>query len=239
VHWTMDEANPGRFRFKGYAAKHKPSKLGNYTRLYYDRSEPWERDILYFNRFRADVSVRVPRAYVLPQAWREAAERLQLNGVRMERIAADRVERVQYYHINDASPRPHAYEGHMYHDDVALETRTGEVTLKAGDWWIPLDQDNARYVVETLEPLAHDSLFRWGFFNAVLEKKEAFSDYVFEDHAEELLRTEPGLAAKFEQWKAAHPDQLANQEAVLSFIFAHCARWHEPEWRRYPVLSVH
>ncbi|HZX27231.1 MAG TPA: M14 family zinc carboxypeptidase, partial [Telluria sp.] len=231
VHWTLDEANPGRFRFKGYAAKHKPSKLGNYTRLYYDRSEPWERDILYFNRFRADVSVRVPRAYVLPQAWREAAERLQLNGVRMERIAADRVERVQYYHIKDVTPRPHAYEGHMYHDHVDLETRTGEVTLKAGDWWIPLDQDKARYAVETLEPLAHDSFFRWGFFNAVLEKKEAFSDYVFEDHAEELLRTVPGLAAQFEQWKAAHPDQLANQEAVLSFIFAHCARWHEPEWR--------
>jgi hypothetical protein len=30
----------------------------------------------------------------------------------------------------------------------------------------------------------HDSFFRWGFFNSVLEKKEAYSDYVFEDEAD-------------------------------------------------------
>jgi hypothetical protein len=25
---------------------------------------------------------------------------------------------------------------------------------------------------------------------------------------------------------------------VLDFIFAHCARWREPEWRRYPVFMI-
>jgi hypothetical protein len=234
----MDEANPSTFRFKGYAARYKPSVLGNYTRLYYDRNEPWERDIAYFNRFTADVTVRAPRAYVLPQAWREVFERLQMNGVHMERITAEREQQVQFYHVRGATPRAHAYEGHMYHDEVDLEARTATVTLKAGDWWIPLDQDQARYIVETLEPLAHDSFFRWGFFNAVLEKKEAFSDYVFEDHASELLATEPELAARFASWKEAHPELLASQEAVLGFIYANCARYHEPEWRRYPVYSV-
>jgi cytochrome c2 len=57
-----------------------------------------------------------------------------------------------------------------------------------------------------LEPQAHDSFFRWGFFNSVLEKKEAYSDYVFEDEAEKLLADEPELAAKFADWKAANPD---------------------------------
>jgi hypothetical protein len=103
---------------------------------------------------------------------------------------------------------------------------------------VPLDQDNARYAVETLEPLAHDSFFRWGFFNSVLEKKEAYSEYVFEDEAERLLAQEPELAAKFEQWKGAHPGLLTNQEAVLDFIFANCARYREPEWRRYPVFMI-
>jgi hypothetical protein len=238
VHWAMDETNPSSFRFKGYAAKYSPSKLGNYTRLSYDRSAPWEKDIAYFNSFVADVSVRTPTAYVLPQAWREVAERLQWNGVKMEQLAADRVMEVQYYHVAKAGPRPTAYEGHMYHDEVELETRTAQVQLRAGDWWIPLDQDAARYAVEMLEPLGHDSFFRWGFFNAVLEKKEAYSDYVFEDHAMELLAVEPELAAKFEQWKAANPALLSNQEAVLDYIFANCTRYREPEWRRYPVLAV-
>jgi hypothetical protein len=238
IHWAMDEANPSSFRFKGYEAKYKPSVLGDYTRLHYDRSSPWERDIAYYNRFPADITVAAPRAYVVPQAWREAIERLEWNGVKMERVDSERVVEAAYYHIGSVSSRPKAYEGHMFHDDVQVEKRRGQVKLNAGDWIVPLDQDNARYVVETLEPQAHDSFFRWGFFNSVLEKKEAYSDYVFEDEAEDMLRAEPELAAKFDAWKAANPALLANQEAVLDFIFANCERYREPEWRRYPVFML-
>jgi hypothetical protein len=238
IHWAMDEANPSTFRFKGYEAKYKPSVLGDYTRLYYDRSNAWERDIAYYDRFPADVTVPAPRAYVVPQAWREVIERLQWNGVKMERIDSGRVVEASYYHIVSVGSRPTAYEGHMFHDDVQLEKRRGQVALRAGDYLVPLDQDNARYAVETLEPLAHDSFFRWGFFNSVLEKKEAYSDYVFEDHAEELLRDEPALAAKFDAWKKANPSMLKDQSAVLDFIFANCERYREPEWRRYPVFML-
>lgn len=238
IHWVMDEANPGSFRFKGYEAKYKPSVLGGYTRLHYDRNSPWERDIAWYNRFDADITVPAPEAYVIPQAWREAIERLQLNGVQLERVDADRMQTVDYYHIVSVSSRPNAYEGHMFHDDVQLEKRRADVLLRAGDYLVPLAQDAARYVVETLEPLAHDSFFRWGFFNSVLEKKEAYSDYVFEDEAKQLLLNEPELASKFTEWKSANPGLLSNQEAVLDFIFANCAKYREPEWRRYPVFML-
>ena len=238
VHWSLDESNPSSFRFSGYAAKYRPSELGNYTRLSYDRNDPWERDIAYFNSFPADVVVATPRAYVVPQAWREAIERLQWNGVTMRRIEADEVREVQYYHIKSVASRSSAYEGHMFHDEVELVKGKAALLLRAGDWWIDLDQDQARYAIETLEPEGHDSFFRWGFFNSVLEKKEAYSDYVFEDHAMELLRDEPHLKVSFETWKVAHPELLSDQAAVLDFIFANCQRYVEPEWRRYPVLSV-
>lgn len=238
VHWVMDGENPSTFRFKGYEAKYKPSVLGDYTRLYYDRSSPWEREIAYYDRFKADVTVKAPTAYIVPQAWREAIERLELNGVRCERVTQDRLQEVAYYHIVSVSSRPTAYEGHMFHDEVQLDKRRATVQLRAGDVIVSLDQDQARYAVETLEPLAHDSFFRWGFFNSVLEKKEAYSDYVFEDEAENMLRDEPALAAKFAEWKAANPALLSNQEAVLDFIFANGDKYREPEWRRYPVFMV-
>jgi hypothetical protein len=238
VHWVLDEANPSTLRFKGYEAKRLPSRIGNYLRLAYDRSAPWERDIAYYNHYVADVSVSAPRAYVIPQAWREVIERLQWNGVRMEQLTAARLETVHSYHIRSVRSRPNAYEGHMFHDELQLERRSASVTLQPGDWWIPLDQDMARYAVETLEPHGHDSYFRWGFFNSVLEKKEAYSDYVFEDHASELLRDEPELASKFAAWKASHPELMSDQTAVLDFIFTHCQRYAEPDWRRYPVLTV-
>lgn len=238
IHWAMDASAHSSFRFKGYEARYKPSVLGDYQRLWYDRSAPYEKDIAWYDRFPADVVVWAPRAYVVPQQWREVIERLQWNCVYMERVAADHERELACYHIKSVSSRPHAYEGHMFHDEVQLERRCATVTLRAGDYIVPLDQDNARYAVEMLEPLGHDSFFRWGFFNSVLEKKEAYSDYVFEDEAEKLLREEPELAAKFADWKQANPDLLKDQGAVLDFIFANCARYREPEWRRYPVFMI-
>jgi hypothetical protein len=238
IHWAMDEDNPSSFRFRGYEARYKPSVLGDYQRLWYDRSAPYEKEIPYYNRFPADIVVYAPRAYVVPQQWREVIERLQWNGVRMERVESERVQEVACYHVRSVTSRPNAYEGHMFHDNVQLERGCASITLRAGDHIVWLDQDNARYAVEMLEPLGHDSFFRWGFFNSVLEKKEAYSDYVFEDEAEKLLRDEPELAAKFAEWKAASPTLLKDQGAVLDFIFANCARYREPEWRRYPVFMI-
>ena len=238
VTWKMDEANPSRLRFKGYAAKHSKSVLGDYLRLWYDKSQPWDREIDYYNRFVEDVVVQTPRAYVVPQQWREVIERLQWNGVQLERIEETRQAPARYYRIRTVISRPGPYEGHLFHDEVDLEKHSTTAELRAGDFLVPLNQARARYAIETLEPQAHDSFFRWGFFNAILEKKEAFSDYVFEDLAVELLRDEPALQQKFDAWKSAHPELLSNQAEVLGFIYAHCERYAEPEWRRYPVWSL-
>jgi hypothetical protein len=238
IHWAVDETNPSSFRFKGYEARYKPSVLGGYQRLWYDRSAPYERDIPYFNSFPADVTVPATRFYVVPRQWREVIERLQWNGVRLQEVEHEREQEVSYYHLAGATARAHPYEGHMFHDEVQVERRRATVLLRRGDWLVPLDQDNARYAVETLEPQAHDSFFRWGFFNSVLEKKEAYSDYVFEDEAERLLASEPELAAGFTAWKAANPGLVNDQAAVLDFIFHSCTRYHEPEWRRYPVFMI-
>lgn len=238
VKWKADHTRPSSFRFKGYQAVYSPSKLGNYLRLSYDRNQPWEKDIAYFDHFVDDVVINTPKAYLIPQAWREVIERLQWNGVVLDKLTEDQTLQVQVYHIDDVSSRSNAYEGHMFHDAMRLSVRMQTIQARAGDYLLALNQPNARYAIETLEPQAHDSFFRWGFFNSVLEKKEAFSDYVFEDSAYEMLQTEPGLAEKFEAWKAANPELLSNQEAVLDFIFANGQRFHEPEWRRYPVYSV-
>ncbi|MBR7746464.1 peptidase M14 [Undibacterium sp. BYS107W] len=238
VTWRADHSRPSRFRFKGYQAVYSPSKIGNYMRLSYDRNQAWEKDIEYFDHFVEDVVVKTPKAYLISQAWREVIERLQWNGIVLEKLSEDRSMQVQAYHIVDVQSRANAYEGHMFHDAMELSVTTQTINARAGDYLLSLNQPNARYAVETLEPQAHDSFFRWGFFNSVLEKKEAFSDYVFEDSAYEMLQTEPELAEKFAVWKAANPSLLDNQEAVLSFIFANGKRFHEPEWRRYPIYSI-
>jgi hypothetical protein len=237
--WRTDPSQPASLRFKGYRAIRQPSQLGTYQRLAYDRNQPWEKDIPYFNRCIEEVKIDAPRAYLVPQAWHEVIARLQLNGVALRRLEADQdfpVARV--YRIESDESRPGPYEGHMFHDKVVLTTHFEALRARAGDVMVSLDQIRARYVVETLEPEAHDSFFRWGFFNSVLEKKETFSAYVFEDTANEMLRDEPELRVRFEQWKADHPEQLSDPQAVLGFIFTHGQRHAEPEWRRYPVAAL-
>ncbi|QDL56403.1 M14 family zinc carboxypeptidase [Rhodoferax aquaticus] len=238
VQWQVNWDKPTPFRFKGYQAVRSPSRLGLYQRLSYDRSQPWERDIDYFNHFAVQTRVRTPRAYLVPQAWREAVERLQWNRVEMQRVDADQLLQVQVYRIRAVEPRATPYEGHMFHDTVELTRHVETVQAYAGDWVVPLAQARARYAVETLEPEAHDSFFRWGFFNSVLEKKETFSDYVFEDTALEMLEAEPGLRDALEAWKQANPEACGDAQAVLQFIFAHGQRFHEPEWMRYPVFGL-
>jgi hypothetical protein len=194
---------------------------------------------VHFDRCVEEVSVAAPKAYLVPQAWREVIERLEWNGVALRRLEADALfDAARIYRVQRVTSRPHAYEGHMFHDEVAVTTHTEAFQACAGDVWVTLDQPAARYAVETLEPEAHDSFFRWGFFNSVLEKKEAFSAYVFEDTALRMLQDEPALKQAFEQWTVDHPEQLTDPQAVLGFLFANGKRHAEPAWRRYPVVAL-
>ena len=62
--------------------------------------------------------------------------------------------------------------------------------------------ESDRYVIETLEPRSEDSFFAWGFFDAVLGQKEWFSDYVFEEVAEEILKENPEIKTQLEEAKS-------------------------------------
>lgn len=238
LRWAMDTSRPTPLRFDGYEAVRSPSRIGHYQRLSYDRSRPWSRDIAHYHHAVVTDQTDAVAGYLVPQAWREAIERLEWNGLHCQRLSAEQTVQARVHHITHASTRPVAYEGHNFHDELVLDTRTETVTAHAGDVWVSLDQPRARYAVETLEPLAHDSFMRWGFFDSVLERKEHYSDYVFEDTAEAMLRDEPGLRERFDAWVAQDPSRLNDQAQVLDFIYHHGQRHAEPEWRRYPVFGL-
>ena len=91
-----------------------------------------------------------------------------------------------------------------------------------------------RYLVETLEPQATDSFFNWGFFDSILQQKEHFSDYVFEDLAAELLRRDPQLRQQLEARKKEDPAFAKNADAQLDFIYRRSPHY-EKSYLRYPV----
>jgi hypothetical protein len=236
--WKLDLGHSRPFRFSGFQAVHEPSRLGRYTRLRYDRALPWQKDIAYFDRFEATVTVVPPRGYLLPQAWRDVAQRLQAHGVPMQRAERAAQVAAEAYRITHFEKRPVPFEGRHLHEVLELQVEPLIAEVAEGDWLLPLGGPHDRFAVEVLEPLGIDSFFRWSFFDSVLAKKESFSDYVFEDEAERLLAADPDLRQRFEAWKASHPERLDDPQAVLGFIFLGSPRHAEPEWRRYPVLRL-
>ena len=88
--------------------------------------------------------------------------------------------------------------------------------------------------METLEPQATDSFSAWGFFDSVLQAKEHYSDYVFEDVAADLLRRDPALRQRLEQRKQQDAAFAANGPAQLEWVYQNSAH-REAGFNRYPV----
>jgi hypothetical protein len=106
-----------------------------------------------------------------------------------------------------------------------------------GDFLILTDQVANRYLVETLEPEAPDSFFNWIFFDTILQQKEGYSAYVFEDLAWEILQNDQGLYEKFKKKKASDPEFAKDGPAQLDFIYRH-SPYYEPAYLRYPVYRL-
>lgn len=82
-----------------------------------------------------------------------------------------------------------------------------------GDVIVPTDRIGIRYLLETLEPSAKDSIFNWNFFDVILQQKKGFPSCVFKDEALEMLQKDEKLKAEFELKKAVAEEFAENWHA--------------------------
>lgn len=234
VIWTLDKTKESPILFKGYTAKYKPSEVSGLPRLYYDRNDPYTKEIKYWNTFSPSLTIQKPVAYIIPQAWTKVIDLLKLNRVKVQQLAKDTTIPVEMYQISDYKTATRPYEGHYIHNAVQVDPVQLNMLFYKGDYVVYVNQPVNRYIVETLEPQAMDSFFNWNFFDSILGMKEHFSAYVFEDTAAELLKKDPALKAKLEQEKLAKPELLKNAEAQLDFIYKNSV-YYEKTHLRYPI----
>ncbi|MDY0198981.1 MAG: hypothetical protein RBR68_14345, partial [Tenuifilaceae bacterium] len=93
------------------------------------------------------------------------------------------------------------------------------------------------YIVEMLEPQADDSFFAWNFFDSVLQRKEYFSPYVFEDFAEQMLNNDAELRKEFENKKKSDKQFANNSYSQLTFLYER-SPYFEKSYMRYPVYKL-
>ena len=235
--WKVDTTQYELVSFKGYEASYKKSKVSGQPRLFYDREKPYTRKVKYHNIYAGIKAVTAPRAYVIPQGWHEVIDVLKANGVEMERLQRDEVWNLSVYKIDKFETYPKPYEKHYYHHGVTVVKEKQRIQLQEGDYIIYLDQPAKRYLVEVLEPTGPDALFAWNFFDAVLQQKEHFSDYIFEDEAAEILERNPRLKSELKAKQRSDTAFAKNANAQLDFIYRRSA-YYEPEHLRYPVFRL-
>ncbi len=235
--WTLDRNISQDYLYKGFAAGRKPSEVSGLPRLYYDRSKPYEKTIKIMNHYTPKESVSKPTAYIIPQGWWKVVDLLQLNKVEMQPLKRDTTIEVEVYKIASykASPRP--YEMHHTNTEVKTTSFIEKVNFRKGDWYIPLDQEGNRFIMEVLEPQAEDSYFTWNFFDGILGQKEGYSAYAFEDIAADYLKNNATVRNQLEQQRATDTSFAKSARAQLDFVYQHSA-WFEPAFLRYPVYRI-
>ncbi|WP_020595840.1 M14 family metallopeptidase [Spirosoma panaciterrae] len=235
--YKLDRSKTDSITFLGYAAAYKPSEVSGLKRLYYDRTKPFTKRVPYWNTFAVDVQVDKPRAYVIPQGWAEVIDELKRNGVKFRVLSKDTMMTVRAYYITDLKTPQRPYEGHYPHTGVKVRTESQSIQFYKGDYLIQTDQSANRYIVETLEPQGVDSFFAWNFFDSILDQKEYFSDYIFEDTAAELLKKSPELQKQLAEKRASDKAFAENADAQLDFIYRQTP-YYEKTHNRYPVYRL-
>ncbi len=235
--WKVDTSRWDLIPFKGYQALTKTSAVTGLPRLYYDHDKPFEKQVRFYDYFISDASVTVPAAYLIPQGWHDVVDLLRLNGVRLRRLTRDSTVEVEVYHIADFKSAARAYEKHHKNTAIKVTSDRESIRLLKGDYVIPTDQPARRFLVEMLEPTGEDSYFAWNFFDAILQEKEGYSAYRWEDVAEQWLKDHPDVRQQLEEKKKTDPAFARSASQQLNFVYRH-SPWYEPAHMRYPVYRV-
>lgn len=236
--WEADSARVSKLRFKGYRAYFDTSEVTGQPQLYYDREQPWDHDIPYYNHLKPSVTVHAPAYYVVPAAWYEVVERLRLNGVNMTLMEKDTVMKVEAYEINSTETSKTPYEGHYVHHHTLTESQFLARPLLAHTYYlVPTDQTLKRFIIETLEPRSPDSYFNWNFYDEIMQQKEWFSPYVFDNEAKKLLE-DPSIRASFEEMRDKDPTFSLNAFSQLYYLYRNSDHYERERHMIYPVFRV-
>ncbi|MFC4096276.1 M14 family metallopeptidase [Euzebyella saccharophila] len=235
--WAVDTTRTTELKFLGFEADTLTSEVTNLQRLKYDRNRPFEKKVDYQNFYKPVDSVKIPESYILKRGWSKVTELLDLNNIDYTTFQKDTIITVESYSISSFSTRNTPYEGHYLHDDTELKTTTKKIKFQQGDINIPTDQKGIRYLMEVLEPTTADSFFNWNFFDSILQQKEGFSPYVFEDLALKILEENPTLKDSLFSKKEDDPTFAQNWYAQLDYIYKN-SRYNEQAHNQYPVYRV-
>ncbi|HUR79410.1 MAG TPA: M14 family metallopeptidase [Thermoanaerobaculia bacterium] len=181
----------------------------------------------------AATSVAPAKAYWIPSAWREVIAKLDLHGIRYEKLSEAKEVDVTMVRLLDPKFTSPQFEGHVRVTATEKAERRRE-RFPAGSVRVPTDQPLGTLATLLLEPSSPDSLFQWGFFDSILAPTEYVEAYIMEPMAEAMMKEDPKLAEEFQK-KLQSDEQFRGDARERLQWFYERTPWYDERARLYPV----
>ena len=178
-------------------------------------------------------TVSRPRAYWIPPAWQDVIARVELHGIRTERIASPREIEVDVCRLENVALARVPFEGRVPVSATCRVERRRE-RLPAGSVRVPMDQPLGALAAILLEAESEDSFLQWGFFHPVLQATEYVESYIMEPLAERML-ADTALRAAYQDTLARDTTLAADPDARLQWWYRHTP-WADARYLVYPVV---
>ena len=182
--------------------------------------------IPYFYDLKPKTTAALPRAYIIPVEWPDVIERLGLHGISMVRLEQNWTLPVRTYKLTDPKWARSPYED-RFRVEYEMTPVTEVRTYHAGSVVVDMNQRTSRVAAHLLEPAGADSFVRWGFFNAVFERKEYMESYVIEALARRMLEHDEALRQEFEDAKAKDEEFAESPYRIRMWFYERTPYWDD------------
>jgi hypothetical protein len=234
---TVKRTNESRpFNFKAYPYTPYRSEVTGGVIQKWDRTKIQDIPSRVFDIYEPAITVAPPAAYAIPPEWTDAIARIELHGLRTERLRKPLTKTFMTYRLETVTFPAAPFEG-RFQPRFKPTLVPQERTLPAGTVIVRVNQVGSKLLMNLLEPEAPDSLLKWGLFNNVFETKEYYEEYAMEPVAVEMLQKDPILKAEYEAKVKAEPAFAANPSGRLRWLFER-SPYYDPKLNRYPVVRL-
>jgi len=235
-YYTSDKENT-IINFKGVEYDIVHSDLTNDIWVQFS-DKPKDYDLVLFDKLMPASSAKLPDAYIIPVEWTEVISRLEMHGIEYSMQKEPKELDINTYKFSNVSFTNSPFEGRQMVQNFDMEEISIKKLFPAGSVIVPTNQRTAKIIAHILEPIGPDSYVRWGFFNAIFERKEYVETYVMEKMAREMIKANPVLREEYEKAVKENPQYYNNQWTKLFWFYERTPYWDQQK-DVYPVGKIY
>ncbi len=178
-----------------------------------------------------------PLGFLIPAAWKELADQMELHGVKMERTTKPLDREFDTWRFTDVKTASSGEAGLM--TDYVLHPVKEKILVPAGSYWVPLNQPRARLIMALLHPAAPDALIRLGFAGSIFQGmgRIGAQQYLSVPIATKMAAENPKLWEEFSAKVKSDEKFAADADARIQW-WTSKSNYQPSAVNRYPVLEV-